>query len=125
MISKELLSLVLDETINSYEIEDSHCRNSRELYIKAKGEECGYGETEYSFQINLDTLGRLCKEWIYKNGSNYSIRKDDSAVSVHVYWQMQGSVEFVAYTELEAIIKATEYVYSLSKDRVSLDSKEN
>lgn len=120
IINIELLSLVLDEEVNSFELEESHCRDSEELYIKAKGNECGYGETEYSFQVNLDTLGRLCKEWCLTkewmicsniNGKDYSGEGIGFASLQDFEYEYDcDKLQFSANTELEAIIKATKWV---------------
>ena len=108
-ITKELLSLVLDE-----EIGDGFYVDTQSNIVKY-GLFSVSGCTSLTEEINLDTLARLCKEWCNKN--HYSVLSG---------WQMthwggayevvvkQGNIVFFSQsthdTELKAIISAMQWV---------------
>ena len=111
MISKELLSLVLDEEF------------TRPSEIKKVGNNLMWYEMtiqntpRYKRDVNLDTLGRLCKEWIYKNTAYevtaYKLQDTNEyrcVVGLNLLSKYKDVVGFYADTELEAIIKATERI---------------
>ncbi len=120
MISKELLSLVLDEDLQvlaelnnaSLIIETDKDNNKLEVYLKFS-----FDETEDSLlkEINLDTLTRLCKEWCYSENyileSRIHLQQKSKGVC-NVYWMSMDNDKdvFVENTELEAVIKATEFI---------------
>ena len=69
-ISKELLSLVLDKNIDSVgNVKDNQdelfCENILEFYPSQEGNPYILPNGKLT-TINLDTLGRLCKEWCWK-----------------------------------------------------------
>ena len=106
LIKKELLSLVLDKKIQDIIIvyEDS-------IKYEINSNKNKWGSE--AIDLNLDTLGRLCKEWAWKNYF-ITIR---SGIAENGGWANlanDNSVSFVSMdiplTELEAIIKATKWV---------------
>ena len=110
IISKELLSLVLGrEELIPHEISDNL------LWYETTVD--NVWENNYE---NLDTLGRLCKEWITKDHHknflcNLDIHStfDTFLVSVTMnfdYDVLDNKKQFYGDSELEAIIKATEWV---------------
>ena len=111
LISKELLSLILDSDINSIQ----YIRHDERYIEKNCIQFQHYGETE---SLNKDTLGRLCKEWCMKNGYILDIRylSEFSKYRCIIQYEKNG-LEFpvidcipLENLELEAIIKATEWV---------------
>jgi len=105
MIDKELLSLVLED------------KDIKEIDNNIKNNELSYLSHNYSYSewkyINLDTLGRLCKEWCYDNGYRLQCEYDYPIQSVIVFERHTNKEtieEWAGDTELEAIIKATEWV---------------
>jgi len=109
LISKELLSLVIGEKISYIELKPKIGKVQR-LFISHKEE-----NYEYEERLNLDTLGRLMKEWCHIKGFlvkiHYPLNRVDIAVSVaQDNSTIFGEKEFIENTELEAIIKATEWV---------------
>ena len=110
LISKELLSLILDSDINSIQ----YIRHDEKYIEKNCIQFQHYGETE---SLNKDTLGRLCKEWC--NDNKYAIRtemhyKNSNKIAIMKFYDTGKWVEpfnTAFETELEAIIKATEWVY--------------
>lgn len=129
MISKKLLGNVLGEKINSFHVEECHTRNGIRLNIHAKGQSHGYGDTEYTFDINVDTLAYNCKEWARKKGyeiistSHFDI-KHCNVRDFNKYWftayinySLTAGVkeniflnEFSAEKEYEAIFKACDWL---------------
>jgi len=107
MISKELLSLVL-----GYEIADVKDVIDNTLY---------FNNVNHGDYINLDTLGRLCKEFIYLqplyDDKTYQVatllRSDGMyrcVIGSVLGRDLQNRTSFDGETELEAIIKATEWI---------------
>jgi len=99
-IKKKLLSLVMGDDV--VKIESDVIRNGLVVHFELAKE-----------HLNLDTLGRLCKEWCWKNYF-ITIR---SGIAENGGWSNlanDNSVSFVSMdiplTEFEAIIKATEWV---------------
>ena len=114
IISKELLSLVLGIEITRID-------------YKIKGNELEVLQKFYSHSdwvaINLDTLGRLYKEWCWEQGYYIALKRrnvDCYKAYPCVINRDASSVEFVGITELEAIIKATEWV---AKDNDMIESE--
>ncbi len=111
MISKELLSLVLGFPFAS--IQDTRIGNSMLEYTT-------YQLPTHKYKsINLDTLGRLCKEWCLLNGFQI-----ESAININGGYAVvlyANSCAVIAYsiltvsTELEAIILATAWVTEQKK----------
>jgi len=112
MISKELLSLVLNEEF------------TRPSEFKIVGNNIKWYEMtiqntpRYLRQINLDTLGRLCKEWCIKQGyrimSGYYTNSEKYMIKAEVRKGigLEARIVYVSAkcnTEIEAIIKATEW----------------
>ena len=112
MISKELLSLVLDEDLQvlaelnnaSLIIETDKDNNKLEVYLKFS-----FDETEDSLlkEINLDTLGRLCKEWCLEQGFIMNVQTSDINCMIYIG---ATDTDIQAKTEIEAIVEATEYI---------------
>ncbi len=105
MISKELLSLSLD--IPLYAITDVVLNNNNEVLYST------YTLPTIKYKaVNLDTLGRLCKDWLKCKGYVVTITHhlDTVAVYLHAGVRRYSSESMSVYTELEAIIKATEWV---------------
>jgi len=106
MITKELLSLVMPnfEVINIYIRKNILCDY---LWVETT---TGY------YELPLSELGRLCKEWCLKQGEesyifSKSINKAFIGYQCYVYIRGLGEAETTSKnTELEAIIKATEFV---------------
>lgn len=104
MISKKLLSLVLNKEITNYVIEGN------ELWYTIPG--------VFIQIINLDTLGRLFKEWCETQDYNaFSYPKIvKSNVGCRLYYKGNDAnytdedLFFMGDTELKAIIKAAEFV---------------
>ncbi len=105
MISKELLSLVSGMEVLSVN-KQSHVNRLHYTTLHKTV------DTLKSHYINLDTLGRLCKEWCWgdcKEAINSMPTKDGWFATSTTYYEM--SLDgFEANTELEAIIKATDWV---------------
>ncbi len=114
LISKELLSLVLDEDIPDFRLEIDKGKNAIDSCIEISCWDNTHKEFEACYDINLDTLNRLCKEWCIKQDGMISIycHQDTIAVSVSLDRGLTkySSPSMSVYTELEAIIKATEWV---------------
>ena len=105
LISKELLSLVLDEEVLALDSKISNNMISRRIQYSF------YSQWE---NINLDTLGKKCKEWCSTKGvyllsgktqfDRYKCFNDDFSI-------YNGKPIVTSHkSETEAIIKATEYV---------------
>jgi len=118
MIDKELLSLVLEENVQKIytEINDGKYGKSIQFSTGIKG---NLGGIYADSHINLDTLGRLCKEWCRDN--HYivvsALINNECGARAKVKYSFIGdafldieSEYFYANTESEAIIKATEWV---------------
>lgn len=110
IINKELLSLVLEKDICEI-VWIKHNKNKLQYDVEE--------DIDYT-KLNLDTLGRLCKEWCLKqewiissniNGVDY---KGDGVGFAYLqdfeYKHDRDKLRFKGETELEAIIKATEWV---------------
>lgn len=100
IINKELLSLVVAEKVTNHGVENN------ELWYtipKVFGHKI----------LNLDTLGRLCKEWCTTkecalfSGWDYENGHYNALIARH---ETNDIVDNYGDTELEAIIKATEWV---------------
>jgi len=101
LISKELLSLVLDKEVRDKYLEVKIEDNSLKYSVKI-------GFVKY---INLDTLGRLCKEWIIEQGYDYEISTDKNSTNIELFKDLMSETIFLSYTtELKAIVVATEWV---------------
>jgi len=101
MISKELLSLVL-----SKEVKEINAINKDEKF------EDILWYNDYSDGLNLDTLGRLCKEWCLKQDYEINSRFQHPMIAINLYmygYEVKAN-SFIEKTELEAIMKATEWV---------------
>jgi len=116
MISKELLSLVLDKNVVAIDVNetDSNIEENTLEYIYRDNDFVSHGFSNDE-KLNLDTLGRECKEWCHIKGFfikiHYPLNRVDIAVSVaQDNTTIFGEKEFIENTELEAIIKATEWV---------------
>lgn len=102
IISKELLSLVL-------------CSNVREFTISLTDNVCMVWFTGMTPDriINLDTLQRLCKEWLLTNVDMFTMYHHQDTVSITIVTSAgirYSSPSMSVYTELQAVIKATEWV---------------
>jgi hypothetical protein len=92
--------------------------------FKTSSNEIGYHiENNYDgdgkqieWKLNLDTLGRLCKEWCFKQGyflqsgknndiNWYAQTKECGDWNIHMFWE-----SYIEPTEIEAIIKTTKWV---------------
>ncbi len=100
MISKELLSLVLDEEVTATSF--SYTAEENQMTYTIKNEKHSYNE------LNLDTLGRLMKEWC--SAQDYLLWSSVKNIGVEKFHTFEKKVFQVERTELEAIIKATEWV---------------
>jgi len=102
LISKELLSLVLgiNNISGIYEITDNELNYATYADITQ-------GMRDYD--LNLDTLGRLCKEWCYDLNS---IILTSGRYSYDKFFASKDNQNCIGFgeTELEAIINATEYI---------------
>ena len=103
-MNKELLSLVLGVKFETYELKDNFINVNNLMLHK-------YGNV-YT-PLNLDTLGRLYKEWCLKQDYVLTSFVDHCGsgfcqVSSGVYGMKRQ--HDIGDTELEAIIKATEWV---------------
>ncbi len=115
MIPKELLSLILNDDITwiSNDISDNNLTYEE-----------NYNDVQ-NRHINLDTLGRLCKEWCHEHNYNAfscpKMVKASAGCQLYYRWN-DGSISdedlfFEADTELEAIIKAVEYILKDEKGK--------
>ena len=100
LISKELLSLVLDKKITA--IGDSK-RNLLSYSDQLKNPSINLNNV-----VNLDTLGRLFKEWISNQKISVASGKDKKYFCM--YRNLNHDETINAESELEAIIKATEQI---------------
>lgn len=102
IINKELLSLVVAEKVTNYGVE-----NNGLWYTIPKV----FGHKI----LNLDTLGRLCKEWCLKQDYELmsGIIKKECVCLIYTIkanrWD-DVTTKKLAGTEIEAVIKATEWV---------------
>lgn len=127
MISKELLSLVLDEDfgiiekLNDVKIVIFVDEDQNKLYIKTDNSKYVQKEeieqTEYK-EINLDTLCRLCKEWMVKDNNDIINTFNSSSVNGWVCTSSAYNKRFVEETELKAVIKMCEYIVNDKKNSV-------
>ena len=97
MISKELLSLVLGEEILT--VFEQESKYYKFLHIETHGE---------YINLSLDTLGRLCKEWCRDN--EFILTSATYRTFGICYINNNNDGKFKGKIELEAIIKATEWV---------------
>lgn len=105
LITKELLSIVLDIPIGAITELKPYTENDI-VYTT-------YTLPTIKYKIlNLDTLGRLCKEWLYSKDIHFSYQTiQEREESPHNHFvELQKKYGFHGITELEAIIKATEWV---------------
>ena len=105
-IRKKLLSLVMGDDV--VKIESDVIRNGLVVHFELAKE-----------HLNLDTLGRLCKEWCWKQGYSLQITwmLDDGFRYMEIaIWDKETMLQKYEVpanpkdTELDAIIKATEWV---------------
>ena len=112
LLSKELLSLVLGEDIVTDKIYTVG-NNLVWYHLNSKGEKA------YKRDVNLDTLGRLCKEFCLKQG--YTLRTEPIDDDGLVYWviavvEYTDDAEYLRFSsldtdnELEAVLLGTEFV---------------
>ena len=106
LISKELLSLVLG-------IEVLHCCIECNHVVYEWNKPFPNKSYHHGDELNLDTLGRLCKEWCLKQ--RYSCKTWQRLGKTKKFVLQLHSHDECAYdtlgdTELEAIIKATEFI---------------
>lgn len=103
MISKELLSLILDRK-DIKEVDSEFIPFDNEIAVVMQDEEI--------LHYNLDTLGRLCKEWCHKHGYYISsmITKGGKGFAESDIFFCHQIDSFEEDIELEAIIKATKWV---------------
>lgn len=105
VISKELLSLVL-----GYRVSELHVEDNNICYWKE--------DNTYDAVLNLDTLGRLCKKWCLKqdiiDAIDFYIEKESVEFEICGFFEDKTKGYSLhtdnCDTELEAIIKATEWV---------------
>ena len=100
-ISKELLSLVLSKEVEKLAV---HTLDNRLIYKQ---------EWEYDWnEVNLDTLGRLCKEWVYKEFKitiQSAVSGTGGFAFSPTYLSYPGLDTEIVFTEVEAIIDVTEH----------------
>ncbi len=114
-LTSELLSLITGRTIKEFRLDIDEDDFDSCIIISCNqdlGEDC--------YDINLDTLTRLMKEWCFSNGFSLyvKIRADiiDMYEKDHFYVVQIGigsdrnATQFSGLSELEAIAKATHYV---------------
>jgi hypothetical protein len=120
-LTPELLGLVLDDnSIENMEI----CESSNELHYDTYkptndlDKRLNIGNI-YNKRINLDTLTRLCKEWclvqdfVLVPRSRHKLKGYDC----DIYTKDDHSIDgFESDTELEAVIKATEWAKDMIDD---------
>ena len=109
IISKELLSLVLGDEYNERLVETISV-NIEENILETHYD-CGKGTpTCLGLEINLDTFGRLCKEYV-NNVSDYMVWSTTNMAKLKDLNNGKYIDKlFSGNTELEAIIKATKWV---------------
>lgn len=130
LLGKKLLSLVLGETVitGEYSATTHNCGESFNsictAIIETVGNELSYTVLNNGYHekyLNLDTLGRLCKEWCWDNDIELKMSRNANgfkAVLEHRFnMDFENKLEnynenvcCMVKTELEAIIKATEFV---------------
>lgn len=100
MISKELLEKVLDFTSGNVFIKEIETRNNDIEYL------CNVGGWNL---LNIYELAHMCKEWANKYVTNIGSGYDKDK---EIYWCICNNGEFQFYenTELEAVIKACEWI---------------
>ena len=99
-LTKELLSDVFGKVVKSFKIYEKH--NGIE-YLTENG---------ISVQ-NLDTLTRLCKEWIQEKKYQIKITISDGAYFIEIgkaYYNFNDKYFGNYTTELEAVLKAVQWV---------------
>lgn len=110
IISKELLSLVLDDINMSSNIEitvDKHRPYVRYPFIMPKGIKV-YPETK---ALNLDTLTRLMIDFMFDNGHDSYCGKRHNMGAIEHYCIINGKSEGTYGTSIfEAVTKATHWV---------------
>ncbi len=116
MISKELLSLMEGE-----EVDTIFFRPLKNYLIYTVVD-----EPDKDIVLNLDTLTRLCKEWCFKKeyilASAFIVKGFFSSSYCLIKRPTMSNEKYVCAThgdtELEAVIKATEWVYAnIKKDK--------
>jgi len=114
MISEELLSLVL-----GYRVLKIDNIEANEMTYTVKD----YFDIDGQLDLNLDTLGRLCKEWISNQSYMIWTYEHEDTVAINLRdnesKKVYSSPSMSVFTELEAIIKATEFV-ALEKGLLSV-----
>jgi len=100
IISKELLSLVLDRKIfKIHEPQDGEYDDENHIFFSSI---LFGGDT-----INLDTLGRLIREYIAKEGYIYNLF---NSTSVQGYVMIINDNKVIGKTELEVCVKSIEFI---------------
>ena len=107
MISKELLSLVLDKNVTKVE----YC------VVGSRGQSVDYTRLSVSIDIknteyiNLDTLTRLMKEWCLTKGYEVSSRLDLVTKATAIVWlKFRECVVENGDNEYEVVEKVTQWV---------------
>lgn len=98
MISKTLLTVVLGKTIIKLKL-----KNNKIVYVG--------GNTQKRKKINIYELAHKCKEWAFKNNRElYSSSRGHCYISNLNRNNPSNIIDHYAETEIEAIIKACEYI---------------
>lgn len=105
IIDKELLSLILGEEV--LRIDSLDVALSDDIYYTIKS-------TDYTENIPLDTLGRLCKDWLFKKDfraiSGRSVEDICRFMCTLFSIKEHYCITLMDDTELEAIIKAVKWI---------------
>ena len=97
MISKTLLTVVLGKTIIKLKL-----KNNKIVYVG--------GNTQKRKKINIYELAHKCKEWAFKNNRELYSSRGHCYISNLNRNNPSNIIDHYAETEIEAIIKACEYI---------------
>ncbi len=111
-ISKKLLSEVLGTKVYRVSIE-----NDDLIYTKKEFGIQGFKHSKVIERINIDTIGRFCKEYLKSQGYVVTTTNhmDTVAVSLTAGIHKYSTPAMTVYTELEAILHATEWAITQRK----------
>lgn len=113
LISKELLSAVLDLKNRKTESLDINILSSEVIYSSYSKDEKDYIPSK---SINIHELAHKCKEWALKDYEIHSAIIDNNKASCEIFSTRLQEKEFQAETEPEAIFKACQWIYDNQKE---------
>ena len=110
MINQKILSEVLGIKVIDFDIVNNNIRinllrhEKCPLYDELHLSGVTFGSKE---EINIYELANKCKEWLFDSGVDYTIWRTHN----HRFYSEKYHLDIESDTEIEAIFKATQYVY--------------